>query len=121
MIYRGRSHQETFERELLARPEHCNRMVSGLYLLTADTGLWSQVRDSVSIRNIFVEEMRPKHLSAPGYLFFSAAKDVVTGSKTISLTDIADPALLSQQTFLVLTTALMIRAYGLSAAKRLSA
>ncbi len=121
MIYRGRSHQEAFERELLARSEHCKRLVSALYLLTADTDLWNQVRDSVSIRNIFVEDMRPKHLSAPGYLFFSAAKDVVTGSKTISLTDIADPALLSQQTFLVLTTALMIRAYGLSAAKRLSA
>ena len=120
MIYRDERHQRTFEKERSIRPESVSRkFLAALYLLTADGGLWNQVRDQVSMRKISVDEMRPKNLTGTGYVFFSAARDILTGSHNIQLTDIADPALLSIDAYLVLCTALAIRAYGVEKAVRI--
>ena len=120
MIYRDSRHQHTFEKERSIRPESVSRkFLAALYLLTADGGLWNQVRDQVTIRKIYIDEMRPKNLNGTGYVFFSATKDILTGSDNIQLTDIADPALLSIEAYLVLCTALAIRAYGLEKAVRI--
>ena len=53
------------------------------------------------------------------YVCYALARDIVTGSKTVALTDLADPSLLSPRYFLVVQTAMLIRGYGLSAANRL--
>lgn len=120
MIYRDERHQHTFEKERSIRPESVSRkFLAALYLLTADGGLWNQVWDQVTIRKIYIDEMRPKNLTGTGYVFFSATKDILTGSDNIQLTDIADPALLSIEAYLVLCTALAIRAYGLEKAVRI--
>ena len=55
-------------------------------------------------------------------MFFSAARDILTGSRnihTVQLTEIADPALLSMKSYLILCTALAIRAYGVEKANRI--
>ena len=120
MIYRDNRHKRTFEKEQSMRPESAPRkFLAALYLLTADGNLWNQVRDQVTIRKICVDEMRPKNLSGTGYVFFSAAKDILTGSRNIQLTEIADPALLSMQSYMILCTALAIRAFGLEKAGRI--
>ena len=120
MIYRDERHQHTFEKERSIRPESVSRkFLAALYLLTADGGMWNQVWDQVTIRKIYIDEMRPKNLTGTGYVFFSATKDILTGSDNIQLTDIADPALLSIEAYLVLCTALAIRAYGLEKAVRI--
>lgn len=120
MIYRDNRHQRTFEKELTLHPKTTNRkLLAALYLLTADGSLWNQVRDQVTIRKICVDEMRPKNLSGTSYVFFSAAKDILIGTHNISLTEIADPALLSMQSYMILCTALAIRAFGLEKAGRI--
>lgn len=120
MIYRDDRHQHTFEKELTLHPKTTNRkLLAALYLLTADGNLWAQVRDQVTIRKICVDEMRPKNLSGTSYVFFSAAKDILTGSRNIQLMEIADPALLSIKSYLILCTALAIRAYGVERASRI--
>ncbi len=86
MIYRDNRHQRTFEKELTLHPKTANRkLLAALYLLTADGNLWTQARDQVTIRKICVDEMRSKNLSGTGYVFFSAAKDILTGSRNIQL------------------------------------
>ena len=120
MIYRDESHQHTFEKERSIRPESVSRkFLAALYLLTADGGLWNQVWDQVTIRKIYIDEMRPKNLTGTGYVFFSAARDILTGSRNIQLMEIADPALLSMGAYMVLCTALAIRAYGVEKAVRI--
>ena len=120
MIYRDNRHQRTFEKELTLHPKITNRkLLAALYLFTADGNLWNQVRDQVTIRKICVDEMRPKNLSGISYVFFSAAKDILTGTHNIQLTEIADPALLSMQSYMILCTALAIRAFGLEQAGRI--
>ena len=120
MIYRDDRHQHTFEKEAAMRPESISRpLLAGLYLLTADGNLWNQVRDQVSLRRVYVDDMRPKNLTGTSYVFFAAAKDILSGTRNIQLMEIADPALLSMKSYMILCTALAIRAYGVERASRI--
>ena len=120
VIYRDERHQHTFEKEAVMRPESVSRaLLAALYLLTADRNLWSQVKDHISLRRVYVDDMRPKNLTGTSYVFFAAAKDILSGSHTVQLTEIADPALLPMKSYLILCTALAIRAYGVERASRI--
>ena len=120
MIYRDERHQHTFEKEAAMRPESISRaLLAALYLLTADRNLWNQVRDHISLRRMYVEDMRPKNLTGTSYVYFAAAKDILSGTRNIQLMEIADPALLSMKSYLILCTALAIRAYGVKRASRI--
>lgn len=119
MIYRDDRHQRTFEKEAAMRPDSISRpLLAALYLLTADGNLWNQVRDQISLRRMYVEDMRPKNLTGTSYVYFAAAKDILSGSHTIQLMEIADPALLSMKSYMLLCTALAIRAYGVEKASQ---
>ena len=52
------------------------------------------------------------------YVCYALARDIVTGSRTVALTELADPSLLSPRYFMVIQTAMLIRGYGLNAANR---
>ena len=120
MIYRDDRHHHTFEKEVAMRPESISRaLLAALYLLTADRNLWNQVRDQISLRRMYVEDMRPKNLTGTSYVYFSAAKDILTGSRNIQLMEITDPALLSMKSYMILCTALAIRAFGVERASRI--
>ena len=120
MIYRDERHQHTFEKEAVMRPESVSRtLLAALYLLTADKNLWSQVKDHISLRRVYVEDMRPKNLTGTSYVYFAAAKDILSGTRNIQLMEIADPALLSMKSYMILCTALAIRAYGVKRASRI--
>ena len=120
MIYRDDRHQRTFEKEAAMRPESISRpLLAALYLLTADGNLWNQVKDQVSFRRVYVDDMRPKNLTGTSYVFFAAAKDILSGSHTVQLTEIADPALLSMKSYMILCTALAIRDYGVEKASQI--
>ena len=120
MIYRDDRHQRTFEKEAAMRPDSISRtLLAALYLLTADGNLWNQVRDQISLRRVYVEDMRPKNLTGTSYVYFAAAKDILSGTRNIQLMEIADPALLSMKSYMILCTALAIRAYGVERASRI--
>ena len=120
MIYRDERHQHTFEKEAAMRPDTVSRaLLAALYLLTADRNLWNQVRDHISLRRMYVEDMRPKNLTGTSYVYFAAAKDILTGSRNIQLMEITDPALLSMKSYMILCTALAIRAYGVEKASQI--
>ena len=120
MIYRDERHQSTFEKEAAMRPESISRpLLAAMYLLTADGNLWNQVKDQISLRRVYVEDMRPKNLTGTSYVYFAAAKDILSGTRNIQLMEIADPALLSMKSYMILCTALAIRAYGVERASRI--
>ena len=120
MIYRDERHRHTFEKEAAMRPESISRaLLAALYLLTADKSLWNQVKDHISLRRVYVEDMRPKNLTGTSYVYFAAAKDIMSGTRNIQLMEITDPALLSMKSYMILCTALAIRAFGVERASRI--
>ena len=120
MIYRDDRHHHTFEKEAVMRPESVSRaLLAALYLLTADKNLWNQVKDHISLRRVYMDEMRPKNLTGTSYVYFAAAKDILSGTRNIQLMEIADPALLSMKSYMILCTALAIRSYGVEKASQI--
>ena len=102
------------------RPDSVSRaLLAALYLLTADGSLWNQVKDQISLRRVYVDDMRPKNLTGTSYVYFAAAKDILSGTRNIQLMEIADPALLSMKSYMILCTALAIRAYGVEKASQI--
>ena len=78
-----------------------------------------QAENHIGTNEIDIVAMQPRRLDAMAYVCFAVAKDIITGSKTVSITELADASMLSPRYFLVIQTAMLIRGYGLSAANRL--
>ena len=62
--------------------------------------------------------MKPRRLDSMAYVCYALARDIITGSQSVALTELADPSLLSPRYFMVIQTAMLIRGYGLNAADR---
>ena len=81
--------------------------------------LWHQAENHIGTNEIDITAIKPRRLDAMAYVCFTVAKDIITGSRTVSLTERADTSMLSPRYFLVIQTAMLIRGYGLSVANRL--
>ena len=91
----------------------------GPFLLTSDPRLRHQAENHIGTNEIDIAAMKPRRLDAMSYVCFAVAKDIITGSRTVTVTELADASMLSRRYFLVVQTAMLIRGYGLSAANRL--
>lgn len=85
---------------------------AAVFLLTADPFLWSKARMSVNPEVIDFPSIRIHGVDLDGYVLFHTAKDLYTGTKHISLSELTDPELVSDSAFRLLITAFLIRRYG---------
>ena len=70
MTYRGIRHKTQFEKELQKRRNPTAAMLCGLYLLTADCRLWSQVRKNVHAAGIRFQNIKLGGISPEAYALF---------------------------------------------------
>ena len=119
MVFRNDNHGVLFEKEIRYHKGCSRKMTAALFLLTADSRLWHQAENHIGTNEIDIVAIKPKRLDAMAYVCFAVAKDIITGSRTVSVTELADASMLSPRYFLVIQTAMLIRGYGLNAANRL--
>ena len=120
MVFRNDNHGVLFEKEIRYHKGCSRKFAAALFLLTADTRLWHQAENHIGTNEIDIAAIKPRHLDGMSYVCYMLAKDIVTGSRTVAQTELADPSLMSPRYFLVIQTAMLIRGYGLSAANRLT-
>lgn len=120
MIFRNDAHGVLFEKEIRLHRGCGKKVTAALFLLTADYRLWQQIEPFVGSKNINIESARPQHLNGLSYVCFALAKDILTGSRTVALGELADHSLLSPRNFMMVSLAMFIRAYGLSAANQVA-
>ena len=118
MVFRNDNHGVLFEKEIRYHKGCSRKMTAALFLLTADSRLWHQAENHIGTNEIDITAIKPRRLDAMAYVCFTVAKDIITGSRTVSLTELADTSMLSPRYFLVIQTAMLIRGYGLNAADR---
>ena len=118
MIFRNDNHGVLFEKEIRYHKGCSRKMTAALFLLTADSRLWHQAENHIGTNEIDIAAIKPRRLDAMAYVCFAVAKDIITGSKTVSVTELANSSMLSPRYFLVIQTAMLIRGYGLNAADR---
>ena len=113
--FRNNAHRTVF----LEASRNMNRsnyaLLAALYLLTADSRLWNQVKDCVEHNRILFDQMKPKNHSTNSYAMFSVAKDLYLGTNHMSLCDLVDTELIPPKVFAIICNAVAIRRCGLDA------
>ena len=90
-------------------------VLAALYLLTADSRLWNQVKDCVQHSQILFDQMKSKNHSTNSYALFSVAKDLYLGTNHMSLCDLADTELIPPKIFAIICNSMAIYRLGLDA------
>ena len=120
MIFRNDRHKSIFEREIQLHEGCGKEITAALFLLTADNQLWRQTEKCVGTRSVDVTAMKPRNLDGTAYAYFIVAKDILTGKQTVSIMELADRSLMPSRLFMLISTALLIKGYGLETAKRVN-
>ena len=100
MIFRNDNHGVLFEKEIRYHKGCSRKMTAALFLLTADSRLWHQAENHIGTNEIDIAAIKPRRLDAMAYVCFAVAKDIITGSKTVSVTELANSSMLSPRYFL---------------------
>ena len=115
--FRNNAHRTVF----LEVSRNMNRsnyaLLAALYLLTADSRLWNQVKDCVQHNQILFDQMKPKNHRTNSYAMFSVAKDLYLGTNHMSLCDLADTELIPPKIFVIICNSMAIYRLGLDALK----
>lgn len=96
-------------------------MCAAAYLLSADPFLWGRAFPAVDPDIIRFHEIQIHGVDLDGYVLFHTAKDLYKGTCHISLSELIDPELVSEDAFRLVITSFLIRRYGpevLEAAER---
>lgn len=111
-IFETGDHQIRFEAAYREKLTGASGQTAAVFLLTADTFLWSKARSAVTTERIDFPAIHIHGVDLDGYVLFHTAKDLYAGTKHISLSELTDPELVSDSAFRLLITAFLIRRYG---------
>ena len=87
-------------------------MCAALYLLSADRFLWGKSVAAIQPDIIRFKEIQIHGVDLGGYVLFHTAKDLYRGTKHISLSELTDPELVSDETFRLVIASFLIRRHG---------
>lgn len=110
-LFENESHRQRFE-ETEENATNFSGQTAALFLLTADPFLWSKAQPAVALGSIDFSSIRIHGVDLDGYVLFHTAKDLYKGTKHISLSELTDPELVSDEAFRLVVTAFLIRRYG---------
>ena len=112
MNYYGKKHESDFTQALERIDPNNLRVLSAVYLLTANAQLWRRVQNQVEKNCIHFDRMNLGSVDEKAYTLFCCAKDLYLGTKHITIADLADEKLISHKMFVIICNALAIRRFG---------
>ncbi len=115
MGYRNDKHRIVFTEAIQKLNRNNYALMSAMYLLTAERGLWMTAKHSVSQNEICFDAIKLKNSTENGYTLLCCAKDLYLGTKHITIKDLADKDLISPRIFGLACNAMAIRRFGLGA------
>ena len=113
MNYYSKKHECDFKQTLERIDPNNLRVLSAVYLLTADIQLWRRVQNQVEKNCIRFEKINLGSVDEKAYTLFCCAKDLYLGTKHITIADLADEQLISPKMFEIICNALAIRRFGI--------
>lgn len=111
-LFETSDHQIRFEAAYRENLTGFAGQTAAVFLLTADPFLWGKARQAVDPEGIRFPDIHIHGVDLDGYVLFHTAKDLYSGTKHISLSELTDPELVSDSAFRLLVTAFLIRRYG---------
>ena len=108
-------HQSRFEKAIKTINKKNKSLVAAVYLLTIDNKVWSEFRPFVSTNNIPLDTKRLHSSGEFGYVYYCAAKDLLLGTRSITIGELADKSLVPARVFALIINAFSIKQYGIKA------
>lgn len=115
--FRNDKHKELFYKAIESKYKMNNKLMSAVYLMTADIFLWKQVCSNVGMKEILFEKIRLKKSSPESYALYCAAKDLYLGTEHISMCDLTDDDIIPKKVFELICNAVAIRRFGIAILK----
>lgn len=115
MMYKNDKHKAAFEAAIRKENKKNHALLAALYLLTADGKLWSAAKRQTANGCISFEQIHLKACTETAYTLFCAAKDLYLGTKHLTVSDLADSAIVPPKIFALICNAMAIRRFGLGA------
>lgn len=113
MIFQNSNHQRVFETEKRNLYKQSNRSLASLYLLTADHTLWIKTKHLFTPNGkVDLKSVRLGNVSTDSYALWKAVKELQTGEKQISLYELADSGIVSDNAFRLIVQAAAIARFG---------
>ncbi len=113
MNYYGKKHESDFNQALERIDPDNLRVLSAVYLLTANAHLWRRVQNQVEKNCIRFDKINLGSVDEKAYTLFCCAKDLYLGTKHITIADLADEQLISPKMFGIICIALAVRRFGI--------
>ena len=100
MIFQNNRHKQIFEAERLSMRKPGKKTLAVLYLLTADHTLWIKTKHLFTPNGkVDLKSVRLGNVSTDSYALWKAVKELQTGEKQISLYELADNEIVSDNAF----------------------
>ena len=113
MIFQNHRHKQIFEvlRSSMRKPG--KKVLAVLYLLTADHILWRKTKHLFSPNGrVDFKSVRLGEVPTDCYALWKAVKELQTGEKQISLCELADNGIVSDNAFRLIVQAVAIARFG---------
>lgn len=113
MMFQNNRHKQIFETERLNLRKPSKKALAVLYLLTADKALWQKTKLFLTSNcKINLKGVHLGDVSTDCYALWKAAKELQTGEKQISLCELADSGIISDNAFRLIVQAVTIAHFG---------
>lgn len=112
MIFKNKIHEKIFDSKTKEFSNN-NRALAAIYLLTSDNALWKQMKDNRSNGQIEFIDVSLSEMTPEQYALFMAAKDLYLDETHLSITDLADKAVLDSNAFALVMNAICIARCGI--------
>ncbi|MCI8388375.1 MAG: hypothetical protein HFE63_07945 [Clostridiales bacterium] len=113
MKFKNAIHEKIFHRTIDKRQCSDYALLASLYLLTVDKALWQTMQEQLVSGKLSFDHVNLRDIGEFGYTLYCAAKDISTGSKHLSVCDLADKDLISPQLFELICNDMLICRYGI--------
>ena len=113
MIFQSNRHKQIFEAERSFLRKPGKKVLAVLYLLTSDHILWRKTKHLFSPNGrIDFKSVRLGDVPTDCHALWKAVKELQTGEKQISLCELADSGIISDNAFRLIVRAVTIARYG---------
>lgn len=112
IFFRHEVHWERWWRWRDRFPEMSKQQKAAMYLLAAYEPVWAAMIWHMSKEGFDFQNVHLGSLTIEQYDAYQAAKCILTGSRSVTAGDLADRMLISEETFWLITGALLIACFG---------
>lgn len=118
MNFASKIHCQLFREAVKNRGDSDPKVLSAIYLLTAQRRLWNKVKPCVLKNDIKFTEMNQTGYTPDEYTLINCSKDICLRTRYMTVSELSDVRLISPRMYDVISTALKIARTGICSGKR---